>query len=64
MKILILFLSFNLFLLESAFSEQIIGYAKVIDADTIYIDSYKIRLEGIDAPEIKQKCIFSDSMMN
>ena len=59
MKILILFLSFNLFLLESAFSKQIIGYAKVIDADTIYIDSYKIRLEGIDAPEIKQKCILN-----
>ena len=32
------------------------GFAKVIDGDTVHINSYKIRLEGIDAPEIKQKC--------
>ena len=35
---------------------EIIGIPKVVDGDTIYINSYKIRLEGIDAPEIKQKC--------
>ena len=28
----------------------------MIDGDTIHIKSYKIRLEGIDAPEMKQKC--------
>ena len=32
------------------------GVAKVIDGDTIRIDKKKIRLFGIDAPEIKQKC--------
>ena len=37
-------------------SEVIYGIAKVIDGDTILIKSYKIRFEGIDAPEIKQKC--------
>lgn len=37
-------------------AEEIYGIAKVIDGDTIHIKSYKIRLEGIDAPEIKQKC--------
>lgn len=29
---------------------------KVIDGDTISIDSTKVRLKGIDAPELKQKC--------
>ena len=32
------------------------GYAKIIDGDTIKINSKKIRLHGIDAPEKKQKC--------
>lgn len=32
------------------------GRAKVHDGDSIRIDDYKIRLEGIDAPELKQRC--------
>ena len=32
------------------------GIAKVTDGDTIRIDKKKIRLLGIDAPEIKQQC--------
>ena len=32
------------------------GYAKIIDGDTIKINSKKIRLHGIDAPEKKQTC--------
>ena len=32
------------------------GFAKVTDGDTIKIDAFKIRLDGIDAPEKKQKC--------
>ena len=32
------------------------GIAKVIDGDTIKINSDKIRLFGIDAPEQKQLC--------
>ena len=35
---------------------SIIGIAKVIDGDTIKINDKKIRLFGIDAPEIKQFC--------
>ena len=35
---------------------RITGFAKVIDGDTIKINSKKIRLYGIDAPEKKQKC--------
>ena len=35
---------------------SITGYAKVTDGDTIKIDTFKIRLDGIDAPEKKQLC--------
>ena len=35
---------------------KISGFAKVVDGDTIKINSKKIRLYGIDAPEKKQKC--------
>ena len=46
-----------LFLISSStFSKTIIGYARIIDGDTININKYKIRLYGIDAPEIKQTC--------
>ena len=37
-------------------AKTIIGNAKVIDGDTIYIGSNKIRLHGIDAPETTQTC--------
>ena len=36
--------------------KEISGYAKIIDGDTIKINSKKIRLYGIDAPEKKQTC--------
>ncbi len=35
---------------------SVTGYGKVTDGDTIKIDTFKIRLDGIDAPEKKQKC--------
>ena len=36
--------------------KEISGNAQIIDGDTIKINSKKIRLHGIDAPETKQKC--------
>jgi endonuclease YncB( thermonuclease family) len=33
-----------------------IGPARVVDGDTIHIGETKIRLHGIDAPELKQTC--------
>ncbi len=36
--------------------KEITGFAKIIDGDTIKINSKKIRLHGIDAPEKKQTC--------
>ena len=38
-------------------ANEIIGFAKVIDGDTLHIKLDKIRLHGIDAPEKKQLCI-------
>ena len=46
-------INFN-FKLEA--DDFITGFTKVIDGDTIHIDTHKIRLESIDAPEIKQRC--------
>ena len=43
-------------LLCNSIAEEISGIPKVVDGDTIHINNYKFRLEGIDAPEMKQQC--------
>ena len=49
----ILFLPYT----KNLHSKEIInGYPKIIDGDTLVIKKLKIRLFGIDAPEIKQTC--------
>lgn len=40
----------------AVFAQEISGFARVIDADTIEMNQYKIRLHGIDAPESRQFC--------
>ena len=35
---------------------DVTGPAKVIDGDTIVVAGERIRLEGIDAPELRQEC--------
>ena len=42
--------------LRSEEIKEISGNAQIIDGDTIKINSKKIRLHGIDAPEFKQMC--------
>ena len=37
-------------------AEEISGSPKIIDGDTVHINNYKFRLEGIDAPEMRQQC--------
>ena len=52
MRITILFLIFT----SNILAEEITGIPRVVDGDTVHINEFKIRLEGIDAPEIKQQC--------
>ena len=52
-KLLIIFI---IFYCSIAFAQSINGKAKIIDGDTIHIGKNKIRLYGIDAPEINQTC--------
>lgn len=35
---------------------ELAGHAYIIDGDTVSINGVRIRLKGIDAPEIKQSC--------
>jgi endonuclease YncB( thermonuclease family) len=41
------------------FASPIRGVPRVVDADTVYIGSTKIRFSGIDAPETEQICLDS-----
>ena len=52
MRIIILFLIFT----TNILAEEIIGIPNIVDGDTVEINEHKIRLEGIDAPEMKQQC--------
>tara|TARA_Y200000002_G_C22460037_1_gene570019 strand:- start:281 stop:784 length:504 start_codon:yes stop_codon:yes gene_type:complete len=54
-KIPIIFI-FIFFLNQTLSATEIYGEPKIVDGDTVYINNKKIRLEGIDAPEIKQQC--------
>ena len=47
-RIIIIFLV----MLSNSIAEEISGIPKVVDGDTIHINNYKFRLEGIDAPEM------------
>ena len=40
------------------------GKARVTDGDTIRFGETRVRFFGIDAPEIKQKCVFNDKTWN
>jgi len=44
----------------SAAMADITGKPRVVDGDTIHINQTKIRLHGIDAPEMKQICKSND----
>lgn len=36
--------------------DEIQGRTRVVDGDSLYVDGYEVRLEGIDAPEGRQFC--------
>jgi len=52
LRIIILFLIF----FSNTIAEEMSGIPKIIDGDTVHINDNKFRLEGIDAPEMRQKC--------
>ena len=41
---------------DSTIAEEISGVPNIIDGDTLHINDKKFRLEGIDAPEMRQQC--------
>ena len=55
-KSLIFFLIFFIIFSVTSRADYIIGPSEIIDGDTIKINSKKIRLFGIDAPEKNQIC--------
>ena len=56
MNILFVFLTTLTIIIPVDTKAQIGGKAKIIDGDTIQIGDNRIRLYGIDAPELKQVC--------
>jgi endonuclease YncB( thermonuclease family) len=46
-----------MWLVLPAQTQVLTGFASVVDADTIAIGGERIRLQGIDAPEIDQACL-------
>ena len=52
LRFIILFLVF----LSNTIAEEISGFPKIVDGDTLHINYKKFRLEGIDAPEMGQQC--------
>ena len=51
---------FTLFLTNSVYADQL----TVTDGDTIRIGEERIRFSGIDAPELKQTCIYQEIEFN
>ena len=53
-------LLFTLFLTNSVYADQL----TVTDGDTIRIGEERIRFSGIDAPELKQTCLYQEIEFN
>jgi endonuclease YncB( thermonuclease family) len=53
---LVLTLTLLFLTLPSPAHADVTGKPRVVDGDTIHIGKTKIRLHGIDAPEMKQEC--------
>src|ERR1700732_4426975 len=50
-------LLFWLTIIGPATAADFVGIPRIVDGDTVQIDSAKIRLQGIDAPETDQICL-------
>lgn len=54
--LILLFLGLVVTRLDAGRQELSSGHAKVVDGDTLVLDGKRIRLVGIDAPELRQIC--------
>ena len=52
LRIIILVMTF----FSNTIAEEISGVPTIVDGDTVHINDKKFRLEGIDAPEMRQQC--------
>jgi endonuclease YncB( thermonuclease family) len=50
-----------LFAASAARADGLVGVPRIIDGDTVEIGATKVRLEGIDAPEMDQFCLDNKS---
>ena len=46
---------------DMGLKEYVKGEIRVVDGDTIAVNNKKIRLKGMDAPEISQKCTYTQN---
>ncbi len=40
-----------------AHASELVGVPRIVDADTVYLGEVRVRLEGVDAPEMDQRCL-------
>jgi len=55
-RLLLIFVAFT----SVAHADDLRGKPRIVDGDTIWIGKTKIRLHGIDTPEMKQECKDAD----
>jgi endonuclease YncB( thermonuclease family) len=53
------FVTFCLLFPGPLFAAEVKGVPQIVDADTVYVGTQKIRLSGVDAPETDQICLDS-----
>ncbi len=49
---------------SAAPAEEVSGILEIVDGDTVYVASRKIRLSGIDSPETDQTCLNADGRLS
>lgn len=54
--LILLFMGLVVVRLDNSPGETMSGRARIVDGDTLVIDGKRIRLTGIDAPELRQVC--------